>query len=161
VVVAPIERDHSGHDGVGQDAAWGSFFYKMALVQVASILSGLVLGPLVLLAALVVVLRRHGAHSGSLFRVEVVNAQGHGSYSGTVAVPPPGGLTAGLEAALPPATAANEEQTAQAFDLGPSYEEEKRAKEEAQRQQEEALLRHIFDENVQLREQIDGQADAA
>jgi hypothetical protein len=47
------------------------------------------------------------------------------------------------------------------FELGPTYAEEARLKEEAARQQEEAMLRHIFDQNVQLRDQIEQLAGAA
>lgn len=47
-----------------------------------------------------------------------------------------------------------EESTAQPFDLGPSYQEERRLKEEAERQQEQAVLRTIFEDNLRLRQQL-------
>ena len=44
--------------------------------------------------------------------------------------------------------------TAEAFDIGPTYAEEMRQKQEALRQQEEAVLRHIFELNLHMREQL-------
>jgi hypothetical protein len=41
------------------------------------------------------------------------------------------------------------------FDLGPTYAEEMRRREDEVRQREEAVLRHIFEQNLRLREQID------
>jgi hypothetical protein len=40
------------------------------------------------------------------------------------------------------------------FDLGPTYAEEARLREEAAREQERAVLRQIFEQNVRLREEI-------
>jgi hypothetical protein len=47
-----------------------------------------------------------------------------------------------------------EETTAQPFDLGPTYEEERLLKEEAERQQEQAVLRSVFEENLKLRQEL-------
>jgi hypothetical protein len=47
------------------------------------------------------------------------------------------------------------EPTGEQFDLGPSYEEEKRAKEEALHQQEMAVLQQIFEDNRKLLEEIE------
>jgi hypothetical protein len=47
-----------------------------------------------------------------------------------------------------------EETTAQPFDLGPTYEEERLLKEEAERQQEQAVLRSVFEDNLKLRQQL-------
>jgi len=44
--------------------------------------------------------------------------------------------------------------TAETFDIGPTYAEEMRQKQEALRQQEEAVLRHIFELNMHMREQL-------
>jgi hypothetical protein len=152
-VVGPIHEDPAGLGGAHPDLSSNSFFFKMALVQMVSILAGLVLGPLVLLAALAYVLRRNGSYTGSLFRVELVNASIHGlaATSGEPSLGKPG---------LPPVAAPAEGSSAQPFDLGPSYEEERRAKEEALLKQEEAVLRHVFDENLRLQEQIETEAEA-
>jgi hypothetical protein len=47
-----------------------------------------------------------------------------------------------------------EETTAQPFDLGPTYEEERLLKEEAERQQEQAVLRSVFEDNLKLHQQL-------
>jgi hypothetical protein len=40
------------------------------------------------------------------------------------------------------------------LDLGPTYAEELLLKEEAARQQEQAILKHLFEHDLRLREQI-------
>jgi hypothetical protein len=47
-----------------------------------------------------------------------------------------------------------EETTAQPFDLGPTFEEERLLKEEAERQQEQAVLRSVFEDNLKLQQQL-------
>jgi hypothetical protein len=47
-----------------------------------------------------------------------------------------------------------EETTAQPFDLGLTYEEERRLKEETVREREQAVLRSIFEANLTLRQQL-------
>jgi len=47
-----------------------------------------------------------------------------------------------------------EETTAQPFDLGPTFEEERLLKEEAERQKEQAVLRSVFEDNLKLRQQL-------
>jgi hypothetical protein len=156
VVVTPGDHDRRGE---GPDGAPAGSFYRLALVQAASILAGLVLGPLVVFAALVVVLRRYGIHSGSLFRVEVVNASSGVPWAAAPSVPvgPPQAGRALVPAAEGAAgTEQVEAPAGEYFDLGPSYEEERLAKEETQRQQNEALLRMVFEDNLALREQLEG-----
>jgi hypothetical protein len=46
------------------------------------------------------------------------------------------------------------EPAAQTFDLGLTYEEERRLQEEADRQHEQAVLQTIFEDNVRLRQQL-------
>lgn len=46
------------------------------------------------------------------------------------------------------------EPAAQTFDLGLTYEEERRLQDEADRQQEQAVLQTIFEDNVRLRQQL-------
>jgi hypothetical protein len=136
--------------------------FRVAVVQALSIVVALLVGPLVLLLALGYFLRRQGGRASALFRVEVVNS----GLPGVIAVqqvPVPGQPAD----TMPPEQAFAEEPppaeygpagTAEAFDLGPTYEEEKRAREAAARQADEAVLRHVFQVNVQLREQIAGLA---
>jgi hypothetical protein len=60
--------------------------------------------------------------------------------------PQPGGLT--QQPADGPVDPARQ------FDMGPSYEEERQLREEAARQQEQAVLQHLYEQNLRLREQI-------
>jgi hypothetical protein len=155
--VAPAVAPPAAHAEEGPSR---SFLYRIALVQVLSILGALVLGPLVLLAALCYVLRRYTSAPGALFRVEVVNSLAPGT---AMIVPAPAAGQGGVpevEAAAALAEPAQEAgapeaSTAEQFDLGPTYEEERLLQEAAARQAEEALLRHIYEENVRLREQIE------
>jgi hypothetical protein len=142
-----------------------SFVFKVAVVQFVSVLAALFLGPLVLLVALCYVLRRYAANPGSLFRVEVVNtltgpATGGGHQSAGTGLASDAERPFDPQALLaPPAEPEPQEDsipnTAQPFDLGMTYEEERRLQQEALLHQEEALLRTIFEQNVQLREQFE------
>ncbi len=108
--------------------------YSAPLVQFASTAGG-VLVALLLFCAGLVALRRLG-----------VSVQfGQPSRPGEASLPP------GLE---PAPEAIVWEETASTFDLGPTYEEELRQKEQAAREQEQAVLRQLFEQNVRLREQI-------
>jgi hypothetical protein len=120
-------------------------------------------GPLIVVFALGLMLKR----SNLRFRVEVVNPSGGTPFvPGQVGIdpallaqpaPPPGQRPVEVPAAAQPAPEeAVEEgrQTGEKFDLGPSYEEERQAMLEAQRQQELALLQEIFEQNLRLQEEI-------
>jgi hypothetical protein len=108
--------------------------YNTALVQFVSTAAG-VLAALFMFCAGLVALRRFG-----------LSVQfGPRSEPARPAVPP------GLE---PAPEAVVWEDTASLFDLGPSYEEDMRQKEATAREQEQAVLRQLFEQNVHLREQI-------
>jgi hypothetical protein len=107
--------------------------------------------------------------------VEVVNSGTPAPtivYGGPAAwpAPVPAAVGNGAEVRLPSGfeaiTAAVEtkepevESTAQPFDLGPTYEEERLQREEAERQRELAVLQHVFEDNVRLREEL-GQLEGA
>lgn len=53
-----------------------------------------------------------------------------------------------------------EEPTGEQFDLGPSYEEERIAKAQSEKQQEQALLRQIFAKNQELMQSIRNASDS-
>jgi hypothetical protein len=136
------------------EAPANPYVLNIALGQLIGTLAAFLVGPVVLLLGLLYFLRRCG-RTGPLFRVELVNA--HGPF---VAVQAAGAVEQRMRGGLPVADDDSDLGSAQKFDLGPTYEEEMRHRSEAQRQQEEALLRHIFDENVKLREQIEQTPEA-
>ncbi len=154
---APAAEEKARPAAEAQGDGPSKLLYSVALVQVLSALGSLVVGPLVLLAALLVVLRRYKG-AGSLLRVEVVNS---GTPAPTIIyggpAPPPAAGDDGAEA-RPPAEVGEPETTAQPFDLGLTYEEEQSQREEAERLRERAVLQHVYEDNVRLREQL-GQAE--
>jgi hypothetical protein len=56
-------------------------------------------------------------------------------------------------------TAVEPEHTPERFDLGPTFEEERLLKEAQAKQQEEAVLQHLLEENLRLQEQIEQGAE--
>jgi hypothetical protein len=137
---AAIVRSPTSHATDGEEPesrpqpAPKSSSYSAGLVQFASTAAG-VLVALLLFCAGLVALRRLG-----------VSVQfGESSQSGQPAAPP--GLQPAPEAVVWEDTASN-------FDLGPTYEEEMRQREAAALDQEQAVLRQLFEQNVRLREQI-------
>jgi hypothetical protein len=118
---------------------------------------------------LALILRRMGMN----LRIEVINSSPTGvpiiarmePYAQAAAGPgaaPPVEATARQEGAEAPESRLDETEHALAerFDLGPSYEEEKQAKEESLRQREQAVLRELFEQNQRLYDEIE-QLDAA
>jgi hypothetical protein len=150
-------------------------WYHVAMLQLIGIVAALVGGPLVVVVALAFLLRK----SGSLVKVELYNTAGScppsvatSSYaadsSGSGAANMLQHLSAGAPSSVSGAgdeapamdrlEASPEEtssSTAEQFDLGPSYEEERLAKEEALRLQEQAVLQEIFEQNLKLLEQVE------
>jgi hypothetical protein len=110
----------------------------MALAHFISNLSALIIGLALFSGALLFVLRRSGLSLQPALRWEPAVG-----WAAVDSAPPP--------AAGPGPTG----DGAAKLDLGPTYAEEKRRKEEEARDQEEALLRHLAEQNFRLREQID------
>ncbi|MFO0845104.1 MAG: hypothetical protein U0797_22405 [Gemmataceae bacterium] len=153
-------------------------WYKVVWLQVVVGGSALVVGPLMVALMLGLMLRR----SGLQFRVEVVNspgALGQGVAYGVsridtsmpdVPARPVGRIEPGLgslaalaaqEAVSFPAPEDEPAMTGEQFELGPSYEEERVAKEESLRLCEQAILQEIFEENLKLQEELRRQEEAA
>jgi hypothetical protein len=121
------------------DAATAHFFYRIAVVQVIANLVGSILTPVLFGAALYFGLRR---------------------WIPRISAPAPLELLTG-EAALAAVTANDHAETALTFDLGPTYEEERQRKEAEAREQEAAMLQHIFEENLSLRDRLADLATAS
>jgi hypothetical protein len=128
-------------------------------LQVALFAAVMILCPLVAAVMLALVLRSMGMH----LRVEVINSsppgmpiiarlEGYGPVPAAPSVPPAVQETAAAHESRMEQT---EPDTAERFDLGPSYEEEKQAKEEALRQRELAVLQELFAQNQRLYEEIE------
>jgi hypothetical protein len=127
--------------------------------QVGVMAGAVLVGPMLVILLAALLIRRTGLQ----FRVEVLNSSpaGHllARFDPGLSIPTTmqaGATPAESGAATLPESVADEEpsQTGEQFDLGPTYEEEQQAKAEALRQQELAVLQKIFEENVQLQEQI-------
>ncbi len=131
-----------------QDRPRGNSFFDTGFGQLIGIVGAVFLGVLIHLIALVLILRRYGSQLARVFRVELVNPTAVGLVGQVSA--------AGVQtvAADPATEELMQSSTAETFDIGPTYEEEMQQKQAALRQQEEAALRHIFELNMQMREQL-------
>ncbi len=175
VVVTPVPST-STTDAQEDSLPW----YKVVWLQVIVGGSALVVGPLMVALLLGIMLRR----SGFQFRVELVNAPGtlgSGVAYGVsridtnqpdVPARPVGRIepdlaslsaVAALEAVTFPELKPGEEapMTGEKFDLGPTYEEERLAKQEAELLREKAILQEIFEENLRLQEELRSQLETA
>jgi hypothetical protein len=132
----------------GQVLLSGNFLYKIALVQLTSDLAMLVVAVLVFAGAFLLIQRRFSLSLDALRRLESASSQG----AAPAELQPRTGFT--NEALAGPASG-------EAFDLGLSYAEEMRLRDEASHQQEQAILRQIYEQNVKLREQIGALEPAA
>jgi hypothetical protein len=119
------------------------------------------------LVGLSVVLRRCEQRISRRLRAQLASGQAAGAPPAVpvgLSPPKPGptgeaiaATTAWEAAGGEPAAAPADEAvaaTGESFDLGPTYEEELRQRQEEERQKEEGLLRHLFEDNVRLFEQI-------
>ena len=145
-------RDHPYPNAQHQadtEADVSTSVYRVALANLISNLVALGIALLLLASILFVLLRRLGPGLQTLRHGALVPALGSGE----------------LAILTPPAPQGEQDispSTAQPFDLGLTYAEELRLRDQALEQQEHAMVRHIFEQNVQLREQINQlETDAA
>jgi hypothetical protein len=118
----------------GQDRPAGNVLYDIAVLQAISTISASLMVSLAIVVSVFVLRRRLREPFPSFVQV---NAP-------PLAQPEP-----------PPAPEFRAEKPAeQTFDLGLTYEEERRLQEEADWQQEQAVLQTIFEDNVKLRQQL-------
>jgi hypothetical protein len=144
VVSPPSSGGNNSASQPSKEQPRGNSFFETGF----GIVGAMFLGILAHLIALILILRRNRAHLARVFRVELVNPAAVG-FVGHVSAA--GGQTV---AAGPATTEVRQSSTAETFDIGPTYAEEMRQKQEALHQQEEAVLRHIFELNMQMREQL-------
>jgi hypothetical protein len=123
-------------------------FFEGGLGQLISLVTALFLSVCLHLGLLLLFLRRYGPRWSRIIPWE----------PGFVAPAPPSTAgepeAAAADGSAPAAEPLPESATAEQFDLGPTYEEEQALKREARRQQEEAVLRQIFELNLQLHAQL-------
>ena len=138
---APEER---GTPGLGHDTApGGEGTFRLVLIHFVSSLAALLVGLGLFAAVLLVFLRRAGV---ALNRV--APSEAGAVPRGSEGTPRP---LAALESFSLP-----ERANGASPDLGPTYAEELQRRQEEARQQEEAMLRHLFEQNLRLREEIAG-----
>jgi hypothetical protein len=119
-------------------------FVRLALVQLACNSAGSVVSSLVLVLGGYLLLRRFRPEGQLPARPCLPFPEGERPTQAAGGKEPPAREAEGVCGAGP----------CRNFELGRTYEEEMRQKQEAERQQEEALLRHLYEQNVQLLEEI-------
>jgi hypothetical protein len=127
-------------------------FGKMALASLTGNLVALLVTAGLFLLGAHVVLRKLRPYLDALRQVRPVMTEAEATQTQAAPVTPP---TVPMWEAVSCDTG-----SAQKFDLGPTYAEEMRSREEALRQQEAAVLQQIFEENLVLRDRI-GELGAA
>jgi hypothetical protein len=116
----------------------------MILTQLAAIVGSIVIVTILFFGVHLLLVRRSGGGLGSLFKIELIGT--HAPSAGDV-LP--------MAEAIPadPLPESWGEPTPN-FDIGPTYEEERQMREDAERNKERALLMHIFEENQKDQEEI-------
>jgi hypothetical protein len=127
----------------------GNSFFETGFGQLIGIVGAVLLGVLIHLIALVLIVRRYSAHLARVRRVEVVDPVAALGFVGQESA-----VGAQSVAAGPTTSDVTQISTAETFDIGPTYAEEMRQKQEAEKLQDEAVLRHIFELNMQIRNQL-------
>lgn len=141
----------------------GTFWVEFSHPHMLWIAAFVVSVPLLVLLALLLLLRRLRL-SNPVLRVELM---GQAFPFSSIPVPPepskelttaiPGGADPKeLVGLLPP-----DDYQPQTFDLGPNFEEKRQLEEEMLRQQELAILQHIYEQNVRLHEEMKSVGDLA
>lgn len=118
------------------DGSTRNALYDIAVVQVIATVSASLMVSLAIILSVFVLLRRLRVELPAFVRVETPLPE-------TTQVEPPLEREVGTDIPL-----------AETFDLGLTYEEERRLKEEADLQHEQAVLRTIFEDNIRLRQQL-------
>jgi hypothetical protein len=161
VIHSPAPGETPAATREAHESSTAGVLHDITLLHALIAVAAFVVGPLVAVLAVLFLLRRYTSRNGPLFRIEFVsNGQGF-----TLVGPGAGGAVESHRVVVPPPTAlapdgAEPPGTAQRFDIGPTYAEELQLREQAGKQQEEATLRHIFEENLKLLHQIEEAPDA-
>ena len=115
-----------------------------------STLAGTIITPLAVLAGIWIVVRYLQGRSGPLIRIEHIG----GVYAAPAAPIANAAAPGSYTIEMPPTPPIDETSTAHTFELGPTFEEERLAREQQAQQQEEGVLRQLFDDNITLQKQL-------
>jgi hypothetical protein len=133
-------------------------FVGKTILIVAVIFALAIIAALAFVHCLFGLLRRHSQHFGPLIRIEYVAAAPMvvGPFSASSL-----GAAGGVQDPVPSALERNNrftdgqaEHTAKNFDFGPTFETQRQAKDDQAKRQHEAVLQHLFADNLKLQEQI-------
>ena len=129
--------------------------WTMALIQTISTFAGLLLGLIVFVGARFFILKRYGEKLGWVLRVEHVNGSNTIPFDAAKSQPQN-------------ETEENESHGASFEDapfpfrvVGATYADEKEAEEQREREREQALLKHVFEQNLELQNQLAGLEESA
>jgi hypothetical protein len=146
------------------------------VIQVTFILAVAIVAPLVTVVCFFWLLRRHGQHLGPLFRIDYFGSPPVVTGPFTASALDLAGQDSlgssfdrggrfedlGLAAeALRGNPKPPQEEVAETFELGPTFEEERLLKENQAQQQESAVVQQLFEENLRLQEQIEQQGESS
>jgi predicted lipid-binding transport protein (Tim44 family) len=155
VVSPPGGGGNKSESQPAQEQPHRNSFFDTGFGQLIGIVGAVLLGVLIHLIALVLIMRRYSTYLARVSRVELVNPAAVGFVGQESA---PGAQTV---AAAPATSEMIPSSTAETFDIGPTFAEELQQKQEALSQQEEAILRHIFELNMRMRDQLGQLSDGA
>jgi hypothetical protein len=140
------------HDSIGK-----------TVLTVAIIIPLVIIAPLVLVHCLFGLLRRHSQQFGPLIRIEYVGAPPMSVGPFTVNSL---GATGAVQDAAPASLERNnrlgvgqaesaQAHTAKQFELGPTFEAQRKHKDQQAQRMEQAVLQQLFEDNLKLQAQID------
>jgi hypothetical protein len=173
--VAPASAGHTPRSEHVSASADEDVLGKI-VVQVTFILAVAIVAPLVSVVCFFWLLRRHGQHFGPLFRIDYVGAPPvvSGPFSasalglaGQDTLTPSfdrGGRFEDLGVAADAMSgnpAPPQEEVAETFELGPTFEEERLLKENQAQQQDSAVVQQLFEDNLRLQEQIEQKRESS
>jgi hypothetical protein len=138
---APAAEEQRTSGSANDTGSGGEGIFRLVLIHFVSYLAALLIGLGLFAAVLLVFLRRAGVALHPVAPAEAGAVQGRGEGTPLLLV-------------APESFSVPERANWESPDLGPTYAEELQRKQEETRQQEEAMLRHLFEQNLLLREEI-------
>lgn len=148
VAASGLSQNAANKDGSQPASIDKASLWTMALIQTISTFAGLLLGLIVFVVARFFILKRYGERLGWVLRVEHVNGNSAATSSAA-------------DSAQQITEEDNESHGASFEDapfpfrvVGTTYADEKEAAEQREREREQALLKHVFEQNLELQNQL-------